>query len=130
VFVVGYGLGGLATGATMLIATRLIKGISAAFTAPAGLSIITTHFPEGRARNKALSVYTATGATGFSLGLVIGGLLTEAGWRWVFFLPAPVALIVLIAGLRLVPDSGRAPRSRGFDVAGAVTITAAMLLLV
>src|SRR5213595_1983956 len=75
VFVVGSGLGGLATGATMLIATRLIKGISAAFTAPAGLSIITTHFPEGHARNKALSIYTATGATGFSLGLVIGGLL-------------------------------------------------------
>src|SRR5207247_38981 len=87
VFVVGSGLGGLATGATMLIATRFVKGVSAAFTAPAGLSIITTSFPEGPARNKALSIYTATGATGFSLGLVIGGLLTEGGWRGVFFLP-------------------------------------------
>ena len=74
--------------------------MTAAFTAPAGLSIITTTFAEGPARNKALSVYTATGATGFSLGLVIGGLLTEAGWRWVFFLPAPVALIALIAGMQ------------------------------
>ena len=89
---------------SLLIATRFIKGVSAAFTAPAGLSIITTTFAEGRARNKALSIYTATGATGFSLGLVIGGLLTETGWRWVFFLPAPVALIALIAGL--------APRAR------------------
>ena len=97
VFVVASLLGGFAHDGTLLIATRFIKGMSAAFTAPAGLSIITTTFKEGPARNKALSVYTATGATGFSLGLVIGGLLTEAGWRWVFFLPAPVALIALIA---------------------------------
>ena len=132
VFAVASVLGAFVDDGSLLIATRFIKGVAAAFTAPAGLSIITTTFAEGRARNKALSIYTATGATGFSLGLVIGGLLTEAGWRWVFLLPAPVALIALIAGLRLVPDSGRAPRigRRGFDVSGAVTITAAMLLLV
>jgi EmrB/QacA subfamily drug resistance transporter len=131
VFVVGSGLGGLATGATMLIATRFVKGVSAAFTAPAGLSIITTSFPEGPARNKALSIYTATGATGFSLGLVIGGLLTEVGWRWVFFLPTVVALVALLAASRLVPTDVAAPRvRRGFDLAGAVTMTAAMLLLV
>jgi MFS family permease len=131
VFIVASGLGGLATGGTLLIATRFIKGISAAFTAPAGLSIITTSFAEGPARNKALSIYTATGAIGFSLGLVFGGLLTELGWRWVFFLPVPVALIALIAGIRLVPTSDRGVRrTRGFDIAGAVTVTAAMLLLV
>lgn len=132
VFAVASALGAFVDDGSLLIATRFIKGVAAAFTAPAGLSIITTTFAEGRARNKALSIYTATGATGFSLGLVIGGLLTEAGWRWVFLLPAPVALIALIAGLRLVPDSGRAPSGgrRGFDVSGAVTITAAMLLLV
>jgi MFS family permease len=131
VFAVASVLGGFADDGTLLIATRFIKGMAAAFTAPAGLSIITTTFAEGRARNKALSIYTATGATGFSLGLVIGGLLTEAGWRWVFFLPAPVALIALIAGLRLVPESSRPARfGRGFDVMGAVTITGAMLLLV
>jgi EmrB/QacA subfamily drug resistance transporter len=131
VFVVASLLGGFAHDGTLLIATRFIKGMSAAFTAPAGLSIITTTFKEGPARNKALSVYTATGATGFSLGLVIGGLLTEAGWRWVFFLPAPVALIALCAGIKLVPTSERASRiGRGFDATGAVTITAAMLLLV
>jgi MFS family permease len=131
VFVVASLLGGFAHDGNLLIATRFIKGMSAAFTAPAGLSIITTTFAEGRARNKALSVYTATGATGFSLGLVIGGLLTEAGWRWVFFLPAPVALIVLVAGLKLVPTGERSERvGRGFDVAGAVSITGAMLLLV
>jgi MFS family permease len=131
VFVVASALGGLASDGTLLIVTRFIKGLSAAFTAPAGLSIITTTFPEGPARNKALSVYTATGATGFSLGLVFGGLLTEVDWRLAFLLPAPVALTALIAGLRLVPHSGRTARAGGgFDFAGAVTLTAGMLLLV
>jgi MFS family permease len=131
VFVVASMLGGFAHDGSLLIATRFVKGISAAFTAPAGLSIITTSFAEGPARNKALSVYTATGATGFSLGLVFGGLLTQIGWRWVFFLPAPVALAALVAGTRLVPGGDRPSRfSRGFDLAGAVTMTSAMLLLV
>jgi MFS family permease len=131
VFVVFSALGGFADSGALLIATRFIKGISAAFTAPAGLSIITTSFAEGPARNKAIAIYTATGATGFSLGLVFGGLLTEIGWRWVFFLPAPVALAALIAGIRLVPkDSPVARAARSFDLAGAVVLTATMLLLV
>jgi EmrB/QacA subfamily drug resistance transporter len=131
VFIVASLLGGFADNGTLLIATRFIKGVSAAFTAPAALSIITTTFAEGPARNKALSIFTATGATGFSLGLVIGGLLTEIGWRWVFFLPAPVALVVLVAGVRLVPRDRLLHRaSRAFDVAGAVSMTTAMLLLV
>ena len=131
VFVAASALGGLASDGTLLIATRFIKGVSAAFTAPAGLSIITTRFAEGHARNKALSIYTATGATGFSLGLVFGGLLTELGWRWVFFLPVPVALVTLLAAIRLVPlDTRPTLPSRAFDAAGAVGMTAAMLLLV
>jgi EmrB/QacA subfamily drug resistance transporter len=131
VFVVASGLGALTNDGTLLILTRFIKGISAGFTAPAGLSIITTSFTEGRARNKALSVYTATGATGFSLGLVFSGLLTEIGWRWVFLAPAPLALIVLLAAMRLVPDDGRPDGARKrFDLLGAVTLTAGMLLLV
>jgi EmrB/QacA subfamily drug resistance transporter len=131
VFLVGSGLGGLATGATVLIATRFVKGVSAAFTAPAGLSIITTSFPEGPARNRALAVYTATGATGFSLGLVFGGLLTEVGWRWVFFLPVVVSLVTLVAAVKLVPADRAEIRPRGsVDAAGALSMTAAMLLLV
>jgi EmrB/QacA subfamily drug resistance transporter len=131
VFLVASALGGIATDGNVLIVTRFIKGVSAAFTAPAGLSIITTTFAEGPARNKALSVYTATGATGFSLGLVFGGALTQLGWRWTFFLPVPVALVALLAGIRLVPRSGR-PLStrRAFDVPGAVSLTTGMLLLV
>ena len=131
VFIVASTLGGFANDGNLLIATRFVKGVSAAFTAPAALSIITTTFAEGPARNKALSVFTATGATGFSLGLVFGGLLTEIGWRWVFFLPAPVALATLLGGIRLVPRSRRsAHASRMFDLAGAVSLTAGMLLLV
>src|SRR5204862_2088273 len=118
VFVVASALGGIATDGTLLIATRFVKGLSAAFTAPAGLSIITTNFAEGPARNKALSVYTATGATGFSLGLVFGGLLTEIGWRWVFFLPVGVALVALLAAIRLVPAGDPARASGAFDLAG------------
>ncbi len=131
VFVVASGLGALTSDGTLLVVTRFIKGVSAGFTAPAGLSIITTNFAEGPARNKALSIYTATGATGFSLGLVFSGLLTEIGWRWVFFFPVPLALAVLLAAVRLVPDDGRPARSgQRFDLLGAITVTAGMLLLV
>lgn len=131
VFMLASGLGAFVDNGTLLIATRFIKGVSAAFTAPAGLSIITTTFAEGPARNRAISIYTATGATGFSLGLVIGGALTQIGWRWVFLLPVPVALVTLIAAIRLVPDAGRvATARRSFDLAGAAAITAAMLLAV
>jgi EmrB/QacA subfamily drug resistance transporter len=131
VFIVASALGGLVDDGSLLIATRFIKGVSAAFTAPAGLSLITTSFAEGPVRNKAIAIYTATGATGFSLGLVFGGLMTEIGWRWVFFLPVPVALVTLLAAFRLVPaDPPTLRPSRSFDLAGAVTLTAAMLLLV
>jgi MFS family permease len=87
----------------LLIAARLIKGMAAAFTAPAGLSIITTTFAESPARNRALSIYSAFGAGGFSLGLVLSGLLTEISWRWTLLLPAPVAAVILVTGLRLIP---------------------------
>jgi EmrB/QacA subfamily drug resistance transporter len=131
VFLVASGLGALTNDGTLLIATRFIKGVSAAFTAPAGLSIITTSFAEGPARNRALSIYTSAGATGFSLGLVFSGVLTEASWRWVLLLPVPMALIVLLGAIRLVPEGVRpvnAPRS--YDLLGAFSLTAAMLLLV
>jgi MFS family permease len=114
-----------------LIALRFIKGASAAFTVPAGLSIITTTFAEGIARNRALSIYTVCGASGFSLGLVFGGLLTEFGWRATFLVPGPVALALVVAGLRVIP---RATRERvsfsHFDLFGALTSTAGLMLLV
>jgi MFS family permease len=131
VFTVASALGGLANDGTLLLVTRFLKGASAAFTAPAGLSIITTKFGEGPERNRALSIYTATGASGFSLGLVAGGLLTELGWRWTFLLPVPIAVALLVAGRRFLPrDRVALSGRRAFDVPGAVTLTAGMLLLV
>ncbi|MFC6020554.1 MFS transporter [Plantactinospora solaniradicis] len=130
VFGVASLVGGLVDDPSLLIATRFAKGVAAAFTAPAGLSIITTTFHEGPARNRALSFYTACGASGFSLGLVFGGVLTEAGWRWTFLLPAPIALLVLFAGIRLIPTDRTPRRAGGYDLGGAATATAALLLLV
>lgn len=129
VFAVASLLGGLMSDGTLLIAARFVKGVSAAFTAPAALSIITTTFAEGPARNRALSIFTACGASGFSLGLVLSGVLTEIGWRWTFLMPVPVAIIALVAGLRLL-RRGEERGEGGHDLLGAATITAAMLLLV
>ena len=108
-----------------------MKGVAAAFTAPASMSLLTTTFPEGPMRNRAFSVYTVFGASGFSLGLVLSGLLTEISWRWTLLVPAPVAAVVLAAAIWLIPRGERAARGgRKFDIPGALTITAAMLLLV
>ncbi|MEU6486552.1 MFS transporter [Streptomyces sp. NPDC046887] len=130
VFALASLLGGLVDSGPLLIASRFIKGLSAAFTAPAGLSIITTTFKEGPQRNRALSIYTTCAATGFSMGLVLSGLLTEVSWRLTMLLPAPIALIALVIGARLIPHSARENTRGGYDVPGAVTGTAAMLLLV
>ncbi|MHA4816523.1 MFS transporter [Streptomyces aculeolatus] len=130
VFAVTSLLGGLVDDGGLLIATRLLKGVSAAFTAPAALSIITTTFAEGPARNKALGIFAVFGASGYSAGLVFSGLLTEVGWRWTFFLPFPIALIALVAAFRVLPKEGPQERSGGYDLPGAVTGVGAMLLLV
>jgi MFS family permease len=131
IFAAASAVGGLVDDGTLLILTRLLKGIAAAFTAPAGLSIITTNFAEGPHRNRALAIYTACGASGFSLGLVFGGLLTQLGWRWTFLLPVPFAIAILFVARRVIPkDVGITAGERRYDIAGAITITAAMLLLV
>ncbi|WP_435155898.1 MFS transporter [Amycolatopsis sacchari] len=123
-------LGGLVDNGALLIASRFVKGLAAAFTAPAALSIITTTFHEGPARNRAISIFAVFGASGYSAGLVFSGLLTEVGWRWTFLLPVPIALAALAFGYRLVP-SYRPDRGRGgYDLPGAVTGAAGSLLLV
>ena len=129
VFAVASLAGGLVTSGPLLIITRFIKGLAAAFTAPTGLSIITTNFAEGPARNRALSIYTVFGAGGYSFGLVFGGLMTGVGWRWTFLLPVPIALLALAAAFVLLPRDKPAEEG-GHDLWGAVTSTAAMLLLV
>ncbi|WP_107501723.1 MFS transporter [Streptomyces viridosporus] len=130
VFLVFSLLGGFATDGWMLIVARFVTGVAAAFMTPAAMSIITTSYPEGPQRDKALLVFAGVGAGGFSLGLVIGGLLTELGWRWVFFAPVFLVGALLLAALRLLPAEARPePAPRGYDLAGAASAAAAMLLL-
>ncbi|WP_053641146.1 MULTISPECIES: MFS transporter [unclassified Streptomyces] len=130
VFLLFSGLGGLADQGWTLILARFVTGVAAAFMTPAALSIITTSYEEGPQRNQALLVFAGTAAGGFSLGLVIGGLLTQLGWRWVFFAPVLLAAAVLVAALRLIPEEPRPARTKGgFDLAGALTAAGAMLLL-
>jgi MFS family permease len=124
-------LGAVATDGTLLIAARFVKGVTAAFTAPAALSILTTSFGEGHRRNRALGVYAAAAAAGFTFGLVAGGLLTQLSWRYTFAVVAPVALVLLVAALRVVrPDATVRDNGRRLDVAGALTITGASLIFV
>ncbi len=132
VFIAFSGLGGLASEGWMLILARFVTGVSAGFMTPAALSIITTTFAEGPTRNRALLVYGAAGAAGFSLGLVVGGALTEIDWRWVFFAPVIAASVILAFALRFVPRGAPPPlrTAGGFDLPGALSITGAMLLLV
>jgi MFS family permease len=127
VFVVLSGFGGLATHGWMLLAARFITGIAAAFMTPAGLSLITTNFPEGARRNKAVLIYAGAAAAGYSLGLVVGGVLTAISWRWVFFAPVILASVVLLLAKRLIVDERSHRKRERFDLFGAVLMTAAML---
>ncbi|WP_327088881.1 MFS transporter [Nonomuraea sp. NBC_01738] len=131
IFLVVSALGGLANEGWVLIAARFVAGVAAAVMTPAGLSIITTSFEEGKQRNQALLIYSGTAAGGFSLGLVLGGLLAAIDWRLVLFAPAVLALVILLAAIPLIPASP-VDRSadRRMDVLGSVTITVAIMLLV
>jgi EmrB/QacA subfamily drug resistance transporter len=124
-------VGGLLSEGWLLVLTRVVKGLAAALTAPAALSLITTTFTEDTERDRALGVYALAGATGYSGGLIASGLLTGVSWRLVFFLPVPIALLVLIVAPMALPEGGRPDRAgRRFDALGAVTVTAGVLSLV
>ncbi|MFC4111644.1 MFS transporter [Nonomuraea zeae] len=130
VFLVFSGLGGFATEGWVLLLARFVTGVAAAFMTPAGLSLVTTSFPEGRQRNKALLIYAGTAAAGFALGLVAGGVLSSIGWRWVFFAPVLLSLVILLAAIPLLKETAtERPPVAGFDVAGAASVTGAMMLL-
>lgn len=129
VFAVASLLGGIVNDPTLLIATRFIKGLAAAFTAPTGFSIITTNFAEGPARNRAISIYSTFGASGFSLGLVLGGLMTSLSWRWTFLVAVPIAVAAVLMGFKYIPKDKPATDG-GHDIGGAVTLALGMLALV
>lgn len=123
--------GGLATSGPLLVGARLLKGISAAFTAPAALAILLDTYRDAQERNRALGQYLAIASVGFVLGLVVGGLLASATWRLTMFLPAAFAIVVA-ATAQAVITSGRrsdAVRARP-DLPGALTVTAGVLALV
>ncbi|MCK9795301.1 MFS transporter [Isoptericola sp. 4D.3] len=131
VFLVFSGLGGFADGGGVLLLARFVTGVAAAFLTPAGLSVLTTTFPEGPRRDRAVLVYSGIAAGGFSLGVVAGGLLSSVGWRWVFFAPVVLAAALLVVAVRVLPrDPARAAARSGFDLAGAVTVTGGMVLVV
>ena len=128
VFTLASLLGGLAPNEGLLIGARILQGVGAAFAAPSALALITTTFPAGKPRNKAMGVYAAMGGLGATVGLLLGGVLTDAlNWRWVFFVNIPIGLAVL-AGTKSLNEAERHPGR--LDVPGAITGTGGLIALV
>jgi len=121
--------GGLAQSAGMLLAARAAQGVGGAIASPAVLAMITASFADGRERARALGIYTAVVMGGGSLGLVLGGVITEwVSWRWVLFINVPIGVLVAIAAPVFLSETARQPGH--FDVTGAMTSTAGMVSLV
>jgi EmrB/QacA subfamily drug resistance transporter len=130
IFTVASLLDGLATSSGFLVGARALQGLGAALVSPAALSIITTTVPEGPDRAKALGAFAAISGGGGAVGLILGGLLTDAlSWEWVFFVNVPIGLITLLLALRFVPESRAEDREGGFDLVGATLVTTGLLLL-
>jgi len=122
---------GLATSSSALVVARAVQGLGGAIIAPASLSILTVTFPEGSERNRALAVWGAVAGGGAAVGVILGGLLTQGpGWRWVFFVNVPVGILTAVLAPRLLPESRDEDRSRSYDVLGAISATAGLILLV
>ena len=122
---------GLAWSPAALIAARAVQGIGAAVMTPTALSIISTTFPEGPERNKALGIWGMMGGIGATAGWLIGGPLVDGpGWEWIFFINIPLGLAALALSPVLLRESRAAMARRSYDPAGAVTITGALVLLV
>ena len=122
---------GLSHSTGMLIAARGLQGLGAALVSPAALSIITTTFEEGPDRTKALGVWSAIAAGGAAFGLLLGGVLTELlAWEWIFFVNVPVGIAAGLLSLRYVPESRAPDRPDSFDIAGAVSVTSGLIVLV
>jgi EmrB/QacA subfamily drug resistance transporter len=122
-------LAGLATSAAWLLAARALQGVGAAFAGPSTLALIATNFADGPPRTRALALFSAIAGVGGSIGLILGGMLTSwASWPWVFFVNVPIGLAIAFLAPRLIAEPQRRPGQ--IDVAGALTATAGMTLLV
>jgi EmrB/QacA subfamily drug resistance transporter len=123
-------VGGLATAPAVLIAGRVAQGLATAIVTPAALSLLTTTFPEGPLRARALGLNGAMLSAGFITGAVLGGVLTDLlNWRWTFFINVPVGATVFLVGLSVIKES-RGERNVKMDVPGAITVSAGLLSLV
>jgi EmrB/QacA subfamily drug resistance transporter len=130
VFTIASALCGFAWSEGVLIGARALQGLGAAIISPAALSIITTMFEEGPERNKALGIWGAIGGSGAAVGVLAGGVLTKyLGWEWIFFVNVPVGVLALALAPRFVRES-RSGRDSTQDIAGAVTVTSGLALLV
>lgn len=137
IFMVGLGVfavaslaGGLAQNAGMLIAARSVQGVGAAVLAPVTLSLITSTFPAGPARTKAIATWTAVGTAGGAAGGLVGGLLTDyLDWRWVLLINVPVGVVVTVIAALWLRDDRDTTRRRRLDLPGAVLVTAGVALL-
>ena len=131
IFSVASLVNGLASSEEMLISARALQGLGGALMSPAALAVITTTFAEGGDRNKALAIWAAIASGGSAVGLLLGGVLTEAlSWEWIFFINVPIGVAIMFAAFRLVPNSRVEGGNRHFDLAGAVSVTAGLLVLV
>ncbi len=123
--------GGLANSQGLLIAARAIQGLGGAVIAPASLSILTTTFSEGAARNRAVGIWGAMGGAGGAAGVLLGGILTDLlSWRWILFINVPIGLIAALCAQRLIAEGRNQERARGFDLAGALAATLGLSVLV
>lgn len=128
-FVVASLLGGIAGTPELLVAARTLQGVGAALAAPSVLALITTTARTTHERNRGLALFSAVSSAGASLGLILGGILTDWGsWRWTLFVNVPIGIAVIVSARRFVAETPR-QRSR-FDVAGALTATLGSLALV
>jgi EmrB/QacA subfamily drug resistance transporter len=124
-------VGGLSTTPELLVGARVLQGLGGALLFPATLSLVNTLFAEGRERNHALGVWAGAGAAGMVAGVLLGGALTQAlGWQAVFFVNIPLAGIALAVAFPLIPVDPPAAARRAFDLAGALTATVGMTLII
>src|SRR3982075_4120176 len=131
VFAIASLVGGLAQSEAWLIAARAVQGLGAAIVSPAALSIITTTFAEGSERNRALGIWGAVAGAGGAAGVLLGGILTSGlSWRWVLFVNVPIGIAAATFAPRLLLESKSDDGTEGFDIPGAVTVTAGVALLV
>ena len=124
-------LGGFAQNSGELTAARAAQGLGGAVLSPATLTIIMTTFTEGRARHRAIGLWSAVAGAGGASGAILGGVLTSGlSWRWVFFVNVPIGALAIAASYRLLTETRRLDGDRSLDIAGAVTATAGLSALV